>query len=802
MELAEILVDVPTMQTNQPYTYQIPTFMKEELQRGMRVVVPFGHRKVQGIVMNVVHHGTFNGRLKSIDSLMDLSPVINDEMYHLSFWLAQKTFSFQITCLLTMLPSVMKAKYQKLIKLLQPTHNQSINDIFHGQKVISFNSNSLSDEQIKLLLKLKRQKKIQVNYVVKNQAKSKKEIAVRSKLSKHQLKQALEQIPKNSVAQITVLKFFIQHYDISSVKQSFLTKLNHVSASTIKNMQDKGWLIRFKVEQYRNPYQRPIKRNYPLKLNYHQKVAVNAITRSVDQQNSNVFLLEGVTGSGKTEVYLQSIQKALIHNRTALMLVPEISLTPQMVNRVKGRFGNLVAILHSGLSRGEKYDEWRRINNGNAKVVVGVRSAIFAPLKNIGIIVMDEEHDDSYKQEDAPRYSTREVAKWRGKYNHCPVVLGSATPSLESRARAGKNVYHLLKLPERINHQALPQIKIVDMREQIANYGVKNFSKPLLASIKEKINRHEQVVLMLNRRGYSSFIMCRDCGFVLKCPNCDISLTLHMSSHTMRCHYCGHEEPIPTKCPNCGSKRIGHYGSGTEKVERELQQLIPEAKIIRMDVDTTRRKGSHERILNRFGQGKANILLGTQMIAKGLDFPNVTLVGVLNADTALQLPDFRSGEKTFQLLTQVSGRAGRAKKSGTVYIQTYNPDNYAIRLAETQNYERFYTKEMGIRHAAGYPPYYFTVRITVSDLKEVRSAGEANVVFHYLQNHLSDQTILLGPTQSTILKIKRRYYYQIIIKYKREKNLNSVLSHILMNTQKDFRRGLRVEIDPNPLKFI
>ncbi|XIF20291.1 MAG: primosomal protein N [Acetilactobacillus jinshanensis] len=473
-----------------------------------------------------------------------------------------------------------------------------------------------------------------------------------------------------------------------------------------------------------------------------------------------------------------------------------------MVNWVKGRFGDLVAILHSGLSAGEKYDEWQRIQNGHAKVVVGARSAIFAPLKNLGVIIMDEEHDTSYKQENTPRYQTRSVAKWRGRYHHCPVVLGSATPSLESRARATKHVYHLLRLPHRINHQSLPTVHIIDMRKEIIKRHETNYSLALLNAIKLRLKRHEQVVLMLNRRGYSNFVMCQNCGYVPQCPNCDISLTFHWYTHSLRCHYCGHEEPVPRVCPKCGSHKIRHFGSGTEQAELELERLIPGVKVVRMDVDTTSRKGAHARLLHEFGSGHANVLLGTQMIAKGLDFPNVTLVGVLNADTSLMLPDFRSAERTFQLLTQVSGRAGRAKKKGEVFIQTFNPDNYAIRLAQQQNYEKFYLIEMTRRHELNYPPYYFTVRLTASSKNRRLAMASMFSIKRYLVSHLSPTTIILGPAPSAITRIKQRYYFQMVIKYKYEPNLQKSLDYVLNHFQMGVRRGLYISIDPDPVNFM
>ncbi len=568
--------------------------------------------------------------------------------------------------------------------------------------------------------------------------------------------------------------------------------------------QKNGWLTFIEKEAYRDPFaNQTFEKTTALSLNAEQQVAVETILQSVQEQQSQTYLLEGITGSGKTEVYLQVIAEVLNQGKTAIMLVPEISLTPQMVQRFKSRFGEHVAVMHSGLSQGEKYDEWRKIERGEAEVVVGARSAIFAPIENIGVIIIDEEHEASYKQEETPRYHARDLAIWRSEYHHCPVVLGSATPSLESRARAQKNVYQRLRLTQRANQAAtLPTIDVVDMRQEVENGNVSSFSMSLQEKLQERLEKNEQSVLLLNRRGYSSFVMCRDCGYVLPCPNCDISLTLHMDSKTMKCHYCGHEERIPYRCPNCGQDKIRYYGTGTQKVEEELQTLLPDSRILRMDVDTTRRKGAHEKILRTFGEGQADILLGTQMIAKGLDFPNVTLVGVLNADTALNLPDFRSSERTFQLLTQVSGRAGRAEKPGEVIIQSFNPEHYAIQLAKAQDYEDFYTKEMYIRHRGDYPPYYFTVQITASHPEENEAAKQMFQIARKLKQGLSPQAILLGPTPNAIMRVNNRYFYQVIIKYKQEPMLQPLLKEILTDTQRATARGLKLSIDAEPMNFI
>ncbi|MEJ6400573.1 primosomal protein N' [Nicoliella lavandulae] len=803
MQFAQVLVDVPTMQTDKPFTYQVPAQLAGDLKLGMRVIVPFGRgkRKIQGFIVGFSDHVDFKGPVKPISAIIDPNPVVNDEMLKLSAWLAQTTFSFRISCVLTMLPSVMRAKAKKVLQRTDGELPAALQALFGDHEQIEFDQAALSDEQTKLILKAVQAGQLSVDYVVKNHAKPKLITKVQAHLGQPQLQKILDQVAKNAVAQQKLLRWLIDHPK-DAIAQPTLIKTLGINASTIKTAAQKGWVTQSTVEALRNPYQKPIQKNYPLQLNADQQNAVDHIADSIHNDNAKVYLLEGVTGSGKTEVYLQAMQKALAAGKTALMLVPEIALTPQMVNRVKGRFGNLVAMLHSGLSMGEKYDEWRRIDQGDAKVVVGARSAVFAPLQNIGIIIMDEEHDSSYKQEDTPRYSTREVAKWRGQYNHCPVVLGSATPSLESRARASKHVYELLMLPHRINNQALPAVHIVDMRNEMANNVTSDFSQSLVDAIKLRLARKEQTVLMLNRRGYSAFLLCRDCGFVLKCPNCDISLTVHLKGHQMQCHYCGYEQPIPNVCPNCQGHHLRTFGTGTEKVEQELNQILPDARVIRMDVDTTKRKGAHEKLLARFGSGQADILLGTQMIAKGLDFPNVTLVGVLNADTSLELPDFRANEKTFQLLTQVSGRAGRADKAGSVYIQTFNPDSQAIQLAKTQDYEQFYRSEMRLRHLANYPPYFFTIRVTASATYENQAAGTIYQIANFLNGALTNRNIILGPTPSAITRVNNKYYYQLIIKYKHEPNLQSALETVLNKYQSATRHGIYISIDPEPVSFM
>lgn len=801
-KFAEVIVDVHTMQTDQPFTYEIPESLQEVVEIGMRVEVPFGegNRHIQGFVVALKKQNELKAEqtIKPILGVLDLAPVLNEELLELADYMKETAYAFKITCLQTMLPAVMKAKYQKKIVLLDPTHEAKAK--YFG----TANELDWEEAEAKGLLnelkKLRKQNIVDVRYLVKNQNKVKTTRYVRSLIATSDLAAIQNALIKSARKQSELAEILTNH-DFEPVT---FYKKQGISTAILNTGAQKGWLEFEEVETYRDPYQhRKFAQTTSLELNTDQEKAVSEILAAEKEQRSDVFLLEGITGSGKTEVYLQTIAALLEKGKTAIILVPEISLTPQMVERFKGRFGSAVAVLHSGLSQGEKYDEWRKIERKEAQVVVGARSAIFAPIEDIGVIIIDEEHETSYKQDETPRYHARDLALWRGRYHHCPVVLGSATPSLESRARAQKKVYHLLRLPYRANSQAsLPTVEVVDMKEEYSNHNTSNFSLGLQEKIADRLAKKEQIVLLLNRRGYSSFVMCRDCGYVLDCPNCDISLTLHMDTKSMKCHYCGHEEQIPNRCPDCGSNKIRYYGTGTQKVEAELQALFPKARILRMDVDTTRKKGAHERILTAFGEQKADILLGTQMIAKGLDFPNITLVGVLNADTALNLPDFRSSERTFQLLTQVSGRAGRAEKAGEVVIQTFNPDHHAIVLAQTQDYETFYQQEMYLRHQTGYPPYYFTLRISASHPEETVAAKKMFQIAERLKQVLSAQSILLGPVPGSVAKVKNRYYYQVIIKYKKEPNLPAFLQAILQESQTDQRHALYVSIDNEPLSFI
>ncbi|KML46635.1 primosomal protein N' [Cytobacillus firmus] len=800
MNIASVIVDVPAKQTDRAFDYKIPSHLKGVIFPGMRVVVPFGPRKIQGFVTGLKAVSDFQ-QLKSILEPMDLNPVLNQELLNLGEWLTEKTLCYKISAFQAMLPAALKAKYEKKLVMAENADRKLLPEkvctLFQNAEEITWDD-AVKGGALPLLQKEASNGNIEIIYQVKERVKKKKVKQVFAAAPSKKLADYLQNLPGNATKQKEVVEYFLQ--EEGSVDQKELFSLLGITSSTLKGLLQKGLLGQKDVEIYRNPFgDREFERTEPLSLTEEQRKAIIPILNSIEDNRHETFLLYGVTGSGKTEVYLQSIQRVLEDGKEAIVLVPEISLTPQMVKRFKGRFGDQVAVMHSGLSAGEKYDEWRKIQRKEVKVVVGARSAIFAPFENLGIIIIDEEHETSYKQEENPRYHARDVAIKRAEHHNCPVVLGSATPSLESFARAQKGVYHLLTLENRMNNQALPAVDIIDMREELREGNRSMFSRKLLEKIKDRLGKKEQIVLFLNKRGHSSFVMCRDCGYVINCPHCDISLTYHRYNQQMKCHYCGYEASVPNACPECESEHIRYFGTGTQKVEEELAKILPEAKVIRMDVDTTSRKGAHEKLLDQFQEGHADILLGTQMIAKGLDFPNITLVGVLSADTMLHLPDFRSSEKTFQLLTQVSGRAGRHELEGEVIIQTYTPEHYSIELAGEQDYDKFYDREMMVRKIHRYPPFFYISLVTVSHEELMKAVSVTEKITQYIQSKLSAESIVLGPVASPIPRINNRYRYQCLIKYKREPELGQTLKKILDNYQQEISAGgLTISIDLNP----
>ena len=709
---ADVLVEVGSI--DKTFTYKVPSGI--EALVGMRALVPFGNRELEGFILKIYNDGDFDYEVKEIIKLIDDHPVINGEMLELGRYISKKSLSSLISAYQTMLPVALKAKSRK-----------SINKRYLTYVVY------LNNEGIKTL----KQKEI-LDYV-------------KSKGS----------VLKSTISSKSILKFLLEN----------------------------GNLREEKKEVYR--LDNSIKRE---EKNYNLTLEQKNVIESVDLDSFNPYLLHGVTGSGKTLVYIKLIEKVLKERKEAILLVPEISLTPQVVNIFKGHFGDIVAILHSGLSDGEKYDEWRKIERGEVSIVIGARSAIFAPFTNVGIIIIDEEHSSTYKQENIPRYDTISIALRRGKTHMCPVILGSATPSVESYTRSKLGVYKLLEMKNRVNNN-LPNVSLINMKDEFKK-GNRVFSSSAIDKINDRINKGEQVIVLLNRRGFSTVITCHECGFTHKCPNCDIPLTYHKRNNIMKCHYCDYSAPKLVKCPSCGSFDINSFGMGTEKLEEEINNYFSGARCVRMDVDTTRRKNSYSRIINDFKDGKYNILVGTQMIAKGLDFPLVTLVVVINGDASLNIPDFRSAERTFELLSQVSGRAGRADLPGEVIIQGFNMDHYSIVCSKNNDYSGFYKEEMKIRKVLKYPPYYNLCLIRVSGKDYEKVYSEASKISSYLKDNLKD--IVLGPASAGIPKVNNIYYVQIIIKFK---NTKDIINELMFINDRYKKGNINVLIDLNPIKL-
>ncbi|MFP3389751.1 primosomal protein N' [Brevibacillus sp. SIMBA_040] len=783
--IAQIIVDVPVNRTNRPFDYRVPDWLTPIIHVGSRVIVPFGPRKLQGYVISILEQTVDqveNSRLKDVEQVLDDTPPLTAELLKMSEWMSKQYLCPWVTAVQAMIPAVLKGKSEKWL-----TATEALNEETCGKSGLLW---ELHRKRHLPLAEVEKQFPdeymlvpgwigsglLATEYQVTDRITRKQQSFVKSLLEKPQLEEAIASLPARAEQMRRVLQLFAEH-EGHSFSVQMMRDEHGISRSPLKSLEAKGWIAIEQVEVYRDPYaNRRFSEKAKPEFTSLQQEVLTPILQSVQSHTYASYLLHGVTGSGKTEVYLEAIEQTLAKGREAIFLVPEISLTPQMVERFKGRFGADVAVLHSALSSGERFDEWRKIIRKQVKVVVGARSAIFAPFQNVGLIVIDEEHESSYKQEETPRYHAREVAIWRAKENDAVLLMGSATPALETYALATRGRYTLLQMPDRVGNRPMPEVHVVDMREELQAQNRSMFSRKLHEMIEDRLRKEEQMVIFLNRRGFSTFVMCRSCGYTMRCIHCDISLTYHKTNHTARCHYCGYTIAQPAHCPECQSEHIRFFGTGTQKVEMELAKLFPGIRVIRMDVDTTSRKGSHEELLNKFRSGQGDVLLGTQMIAKGLDFPRVTLAGIIAADTSLHLPDFRAAEKTFQLLTQVGGRAGRHELAGDVVIQTYTPEHYSIMHATKHDYPSFYHDEMLQRRRTGYPPYFRLVLITFSHEDVPVVIRGAHTMADYLRQRLAQTTILLGPVASPIARVKDRFRFQIMLKYRDEPHLAELLS--------------------------
>ncbi len=737
--IVSVAVGSKTSATDKLYDYSISEADAQTARVGSRVTVPFGrgNKPVEGYIMFIKPSTAKNMAIKEVLSVSE-----------------ERAFDESMLVLINRMREKYLAGYYDIIRTISPAAFRSKRV---GEKTQSMARLAVPEEEAEEYIR---------------SAKSKKRAAV---------------------AELLLYNGFAAVQDICD--------FTVCSRAVIRAVEKDGIIEIFKRGIVRDPYKNlKTQPSQPPVLTEEQSACLERIYKASDEGRFEEFLLHGVTGSGKTEVFLRAIDHVLEKGGQAVMLVPEISLTPQMVRRFTERFGDKVAVYHSGLSMGERCDQWRLMRSGKKSVVVGARSAVFAPFSDPGIFIIDESHSEVYKSESSPRYDAREIAVMRAKLAGIPVISASATPSVTDYKNALDKKTTLLEMTKRVNNDILPRIIVADMRSELAMGNRSMFSEALRGEMEKNLERGEQTILFLNRRGFSTFVSCRECGYTAKCPNCSITLTYHRYGNMLRCHYCGFETANYTKCPSCGSGYIRYFGGGTQKVETEAHRMFPKASVLRMDVDTTSGKLGHEKLLERFEKEKTDILIGTQMVAKGLDFENVTLVGVISADTMLNLNDYRASERTFAMLEQVSGRAGRGSKKGRAVIQTYTPQNEAVALVKTHDYKAFFKSEISTRQELYYPPYCELIGITVSSLSERRSAETAMKFAGFVSAWESADTVrILGPIPAPVSKVQNRYRWQLIIKAPSADRLNE----ILLDAKAECMKGaaadeLTIVIDKNP----
>ncbi len=796
---ARVIIDPDVLEVEKFYEYYLPDELIDRLAVGNKVLVPFGRRFLEAYVAEMME-GAGKGETKGILKVLDSNSYFNEEAVKLAVWMASFYFCSLSRAFRCVLPGAVRPRLKKYL-VLSPKAVEGFKKVFNdhqGKKTIEIQvlefifkrgmvtertlKRSFSGWDIKGVLSSLRKKNL-VEVVQKEKGLFRKERKKRVVLS-WETKKVVEYVrsmENRAPRQILILKYLLEE---GEADLAILKKQTGASVKSIKSLGEKG-IITFKETPFTAAERSAA---YPECcteirhiLSVEQKNCWQDIRKAMAGGKRDIFLLHGVTGSGKTEIYLKACENACKTGRGAVMLVPEISLATQLIDLFRARLGErAVVLLHSRLGGKNQLEAWQKIKKGEAKVVVGTRSAVFAPLQKIGVFILDEEHENTYQQDSLPKYHAREVALQRAYFHKAAVILGSATPSLESYYRAKKGEYNLLRLNKRVENRPLPDVKIVDLRRELKRGNRSVFSRLLQERISERLKNKEQVLLFLNKRGYAGFVICRDCGYVPSCPHCSVSFSHHVQGKPLRCHYCGCGSLLPKYCPRCGSKRIRGFGLGTERVEEELRELFPGARIIRMDADSTTKSGMHERLLKDFSREKADILVGTQMIAKGLDFHNVTLVGVISADITLHLPDFRAGERAFQLITQVAGRAGRGKRKGEVVIQTYNPGEKSIVAAEKQDYESFYEKEIQLREKLQYPPFVRLVRVLCTGFNEgelVSFLGDLRRQMEEALEGIENKYFLkmIGPAPSTPVKIKDRYRWHLIIRGKDLKLIREVL---------------------------
>jgi primosomal protein N' (replication factor Y) len=792
-EIVEVAVGLPVFKT---FHYRIPEKMRDSLQIGMRVLIPFKGRKVTGFSIDLLEQPPkeVEEKLREVEDLLDEAPLIDPQMLRFYRWISNYYLYPLGEVIKTGLPPGLQLKSELILSLTQ----SGLESLIRG---------SLEPIQEKVFKEIGRCEKVSLKKMLKHflgevsrsqifSWKRKGFLNIDAGIERREVKPKFEKMvqyqggePSQPISkkQAEILKWVKEKGEISYSELS-------------KRLQSIGLLSLSSKEVCRNLSVRSELKPYPKpEPTSDQEAMLSEILKGIHSKRFSPFLIYGVTGSGKTEIYLRAIEEVLIQGREAIVLVPEISLTPQLLSRFMDRFGENLALLHSGLGRGERYDQWRRIWRGEVKIAMGARSAIFAPFKNVGIIIVDEEHDPSYKQEEKLKYHARDVAVVRAKQIEATLLLGSATPSLESFYNAEKGKFHLLNLPERIEGKPLPRVELVDVKKE---RGL--FSEKLRAALQKNIEDKKQSLLFLNRRGFANFILCPDCGHTFKCPNCSVTLTYHLRDRSLQCHYCDYRIQAPGDCPKCEGHRLQGMGIGTERLEQEIRSLFPGTQVGRMDRDTTSRRHSHLQILKRLESGSIDILVGTQMIVKGHDFPNVTFVGVVSADTSLHFPDFRSSERTFQLLTQVAGRAGRGEIFGEVVIQTFNPDHYSILRAKDHDYLGFYQEEIPFRRALGYPPFSRLINFRLVGNSEKRTKGMAEEMGRIgeslLKGGYGKGIEILGPSTAPFAKMRGKFRWQMLAKAKSSQWLHQFAKELASRMEVPLiGKGVHLDIDVDPV---
>lgn len=816
-QYAKVIVRNNSTHTDNLFTYEIPEFLSENICIGHRVLVPFGmyNKPVEAFVFEIDDYVDENIRTKKITDLLDEEPIFNKDDINLIIWMKNKYLCTYIDCINLLYPKGYKLNNYKVINLIDENYTSENKNEQKLIDTLKENKNEVRIDKVKKIPNLNniiyKLKKLNVVNVIwrYNDHKNEKKVYMIS-LSK-QAEEIDGYLKENKIRLGSKQKEILEY--IKNVKEIDLGKLlenTNATRQSINGLKEKNIINIKETDFYRNPEQIYSVEHKDIKLNEEQEKVVNLINQEMFNEDKKPYMIHGVTGSGKTEVYMEIIENALNQGLDSLMLVPEISLTPQTISRFRNKFGDIVGVFHSQLSEGEKHDVYKQVKEGKIRILIGARSALFMPFTSLGVIIIDEFHESAYKSEKNPKFNTIEVANFISRKREVSLVLGSATPSIEEYYKAINGQYKLLEINKRANNKPMPKIEVVDMKDELMIGNKSIFSSKLKFDMEEAVKNKNQIILFLNRRGYSNFVSCRKCGYVFTCENCDISLTYHKKSNTGKCHYCGYEKEIPKECPECKSKYIKPFGIGTQKIEEEIKSLFPNMRVLRLDRDTTSKKGSFDRILNSFKNKEADVLIGTQMLSKGLDFDNVTLVGILSADMILKFPDFRSAENTFQLITQVSGRAGRSEQEGKVILQTYDTEHYAIKHAINYDFKGFYQDEIKIRELFDYAPFNNMLSVVLSGknnkLVEINAKKMYDTLAYLLNERgIEDLSFILGPNQCSISKINQNYRWQILFKDEDiEINLLKGIIKYICITKREivFDKDINISIDINPYSVL